>query len=660
MTHKHDLSTVLVSMPWATTSRPSLSLSILTSNLQAAGHQCEVLYPNIYLSAVMGCNGYEYLAGTPALFGVAEHLFAVSVFGNDALHSDGYLSNCALTAPNHHESPESLRVSLFTLRDRIVPNLLDVFAEEILRLNADVVGFTCTFNQVMPSVALAKRLKEVNRNIHTILGGPCVHGEMGITYARIFKDFIDAVFLGDADRLVGEYLTQLAQGNCNGSLAGIATGEKPSTDALLFEDLDSMPTPDFSDYFAARAELANEKFELAAFHSLPFEASRGCWWGEKHHCTFCGLNNRGMRYRRKSVAKVVDELSSLSQKYGVTSFMAADNILDYQGYDDLLPALASIPADLRFFFEIKANIRRRDVEKLTAAGVTWVQPGFESFSDHVLKLMRKGTTALQNVQALKWLCEFGVQVSYNVLVGFPGETDEDYEEMLRLLSKLFHLPSPGPEASVVQVQRFAPFHFDNINQGIGAIRGDRYYDYLIPPSVANSDDYAYFFERDIDPESPVERYLPALNNCLSAWFENTRKISLDLGGSGLDLVTVNGTSRTSLPLSKLHGAILILADELTSERWLVECLIQAGLASCESASAAISELDERKWLVRDNGNALCLIPFAKPQTTERLNEWLRTWCGIEQVSAELRREPVRLQWNMDRRRSGQARSSFGE
>src|ERR1044072_2467987 len=98
MTHKHDLSTVLVSMPWATTSRPSLSLSILSSNLQFFGHQCEVIYPNIYLSAVMGCNGYEYVAGTPALFGVAEHLFAVDVFGKDALESKRYLSNCALTA----------------------------------------------------------------------------------------------------------------------------------------------------------------------------------------------------------------------------------------------------------------------------------------------------------------------------------------------------------------------------------------------------------------------------------------------------------------------------------------------------------------------------------------------------------------------------------
>lgn len=630
MTYERELSTILVSMPWATTSRPSLSLSILTSNLQFLGHHCEVLYPNIQFSAVMGCKGYEYITNTPSLFGVAEHLFAVSVFGSEVLESERYLSNCALAGPNHHESPESLRASFFTLRDRIIPDLLDAWTEEIIRRKADVVGFTCTFNQVMPSIALAKRLKQSNPTIQIVMGGPCVHGEMGITYARIFKDYVDAVFLGEADRALADYLSRLRRKDAGNSISGIAVGDNHYGEPLLFENLDEMPIPDFSDYFAAREELASEGFKLAEFHSLPFEASRGCWWGEKHHCTFCGLNNRGMQYRRKSVQKVVAELTSLSQRHRVSSFMAADNILDYRAYEDLLPALAKIPEDLRFFFEIKANIRRRDVEKLVAAGVTWVQPGFESFSDHVLKLMRKGTTAFQNVQALKWLSEFGVEVSYNVLVGFPDETDEDYETMLRLLPKLFHLPSPGPEANVVQVQRFAPFHFDNVKQGIGAIRGDRYYDYLIPPAVAKSADYAYFFERDIDPDSPLEHHLPALNDCLARWFENTTTLLLHLGAERLDLITRDATSETSSPLSILESAILVLADEVASEGWVTECLDHAGLASPEVTLKAIAELDDRGIVARANGNVICLLPFTKPQTAEQLNQWLRTWFGIEQ------------------------------
>ena len=44
-----------------------------------------------------------------------------------------------------------------------------------------------------------------------------------------------------------------------------------------------------------------------------------------------------------------------------------------------------------------------------------IQPGIESLSDHVLKLMRKGTTALQNIQLLKWCREYGVQPEWNLL-----------------------------------------------------------------------------------------------------------------------------------------------------------------------------------------------------------------------------------------------------
>ena len=91
----------------------------------------------------------------------------------------------------------------------------------------------------------------------------------------------------------------------------------------------------------------------------------------------------------------------------------------------------------------------------------------------------------------------------------------------------------------------------------------------------------------------------------------------------------------SKPLSKLESAILVLADELTSERSLVDCLVQAGLGSIESVLTAISGLDDRRLIARAEGLVLSLLPFAKPQPAERLNQWLHTWCGIEQPHGEL-------------------------
>jgi ribosomal peptide maturation radical SAM protein 1 len=617
---RSDFSVILVSMPWATTARPSLSLSLLSSIICDHGYGCDVLYPNVFLSAMMGCNGYEYFANTPPFFGIAEHLFAVDIFGTGALSSDSYLAEAAT---RYKESSLTLDDALPRLRDRLIPDLLSAYAEDILRRKPDVVGFTCTFNQVIASVALAKRIKTLAPAVHIVFGGPCVHAEMGVCYSRLFSDCIDAVFLGEADALLTDYLDHLFDGRDTNALNGIARQGCHTPENRLFEDLDALPVPDYSRYFDFRDELVEEEFKLAPFHSLPFEASRGCWWGEKHHCTFCGLNNEGMHYRRRSVASIKNELLTLTERHGVRKFMATDNILDHRAYRELLPELAAIPTKLSLFFEIKTNISRADVESLAAAGVTWVQPGIESFSNHVLDLMRKGSTALQNIQALKWLSEFGIETSYNLLVGFPGETEKDYADLVRLIGKLQHLPPPGPEAHIVQVQRFAPFHFASAAFGIGPIRAARYYDYLIPENLANKEEYAYFFDRDIPPDAPLHRYLERVNACLQQWCSAGRRSFLQLEPGSVKLKIIENGTAVLQALDETSSHILVLSDEATGEAEILEQFSLSGMAAREDILRRFSQLEQDGLVVRDRGRILSIIPFENPQPEANLDEWLR-------------------------------------
>lgn len=616
---RSGVSVALVSMPWATTTRPSLSLSLLSSITTARGYRCDVLYPNISLSALMGGNGYEYFANTPSLFGIAEHLFAVDIFGADALSSDSYLVE---SVARSEDSSIKFDEALPRLRDSVIPDLLSAYTDEVLRRKPDVVGFTCTFNQVMASVALARRIKSLAPTIHVIFGGPCVHAEMGVCYSRIFPDYIDAVFLGEADTLLPAYLDHLFDGGDTSVLKGIARHGQHTPEPRLFEELDSLPVPDYSHFFEFRNELSDEDFKLASFHSLPFEGSRGCWWGQRHHCTFCGLNNEGMRYRRKSVASIKSELVTLAERHGITKFMATDNILDHRAYRELLPELASIPTQLSFFFEIKTNISRADVESLAAAGVTWVQPGIESFSDHVLDLMRKGATALQNIQTLKWLSEFGIEISYNLLVGFPGETESDYTELVRFLSKLHHLPSPGPEAHIVQVQRFAPFHFAPSTFGIGPIRGARYYKYLIPENLANKEEYAYFFDRDIPSGAPLHHNLERVNACLRQWCSSNRKLVLQLESGSVKVKMIENGRSVLQALDPISSNVLVLSDEATGEAEVLEQISLRGMAAREDVLRTLNQLEQDGLVVRDRGRILSIVPFEKPQTVANLDEWI--------------------------------------
>ena len=90
--------------------------------------------------------------------------------------------------------------------------------------------------------------------------------------------------------------------------------------------MDELPYPNFDDYFA-QAETYQLLDHMKVM--LPFETSRGCWWGERHHCTFCGLNGMTMKFRHKSSARAIDELKYLVSRYGnrIRYLAAADNIL---------------------------------------------------------------------------------------------------------------------------------------------------------------------------------------------------------------------------------------------------------------------------------------------------------------------------------------------
>ena len=89
---------------------------------------------------------------------------------------------------------------------------------------------------------------------------------------------------------------------------------------------------------------------------LPIEAARGCWWGEKNHCTFCGLNRSGMEFRAKSPERVIEQLETLSRRYGVFQFNAIDNIMAPEYAEKLFGKLAASNSDIQLHYEIRPEL----------------------------------------------------------------------------------------------------------------------------------------------------------------------------------------------------------------------------------------------------------------------------------------------------------------
>jgi ribosomal peptide maturation radical SAM protein 1 len=176
-----------------------------------------------------------------------------------------------------------------------------------------------------------------------------------------------------------------------------------------------------------------------------------------------------------------------------------DNILDMRYFETFLPGLAARESRLNLFYEVKANLTRDQVRLLAEAGVRRIQPGIESLSDHVLKLMRKGTTALRNVQLLKWCREHGVEVDWNLLYGFPGETAADYAASLVLMRAIRFLQPPGA-CGPVRLDRFSPYFNQPESFGMTGVRPMAAYRALYPFAEESLRRIAYYFDYGYRPD----------------------------------------------------------------------------------------------------------------------------------------------------------------
>lgn len=601
-------------MPWASNNRPSLALGVLTTLAKARGCACSAHYPSFDFAARIGIDAYEALAENSRLFGLSEHLFATAVFGVERLRSDDFL-------PHSGEAGGQL---FRHLRDEIIPDFIDQVVAEVLREAPDIVGFSCTFNQIFASLAVARQLKARQPDITILIGGACMHGPMGEAYARAFPHWLDHVFTGEAEESFARYLDQWGQEDAAPIPGVTAAGHLQVASSAAERPFVSASIPDHGDWFKAREPWQRQLPALRQKEiAIPFESSRGCWWGEKSHCTFCGLNNEGMHYRTKPADQLIRELTTLADRHHCVSFMAADNILDHRAFTTWLPQLTGLDLDLRIFYEIKANLSRDKVADLAAAGIRWVQPGIESFSDAVLKLMRKGITGLQNLALLRLTAEFGISVSYNVLVGFPGESEEDYREQIALLQQVHHLPPPSGEATPVQVHRFSPFFKDPQGHGLHNVRPCAYYQHLLPAEVGPVDAFAYFFERDMPPDAPLHTWIEPLNTCLRSWQAASGTVwrGMRLGPGFIEIVTRREGVEDRFSLSRLESTLVILADEVTSRQRLQSHF--AGTATHpDTVHAAVDRLLEHGVLVRAGDRLLTCMPYEQAKRTAQLQAWL--------------------------------------
>jgi ribosomal peptide maturation radical SAM protein 1 len=508
---------LLLSMPFGALARPALGISLLKAELAEAGVACDVRYPAFSFAEFTGYEDYQWVSSAlPYTAFAGDWTFTPALYGDHPDLERRYIQE--VLRGTWRLDPDTIQ-RLLRVR-ALVPHFLDYCMMTISWHEYALVGFTSTFEQNIASLALAKRVKAVHPGLAIVFGGANWEAEMGCELHRQFP-FVDYVCSGEADHsfpaLVRRVLAGEPVAGSNGTIRGIvyrAGGASVYTgQAELIRDMDSLPIPDFSDYFQ---DLAQSTVAASVVPTLLLETSRGCWWGAKSHCTFCGLNGGTMTFRGKSARRAIAELEFLVDRWQIDMVEAVDNILEMKYFNDMLPTLAQTGRSIQLFYEVKANLSRTQVQILHAAGVNRIQPGLESLSDHVLQLMRKGTTALRNIQLLKWCKEYNISVDWNLLYFFPGETREDYAAMLHLLPSIRFLQPPtacGP----LRLDRFSPYYNAPAAFGFINVRPMVSYKYLYPFDDESLHRIAYYFDYDYETGVDPTGYAALVVAYVEAW-----------------------------------------------------------------------------------------------------------------------------------------------
>jgi ribosomal peptide maturation radical SAM protein 1 len=605
---------LLLSMPMGALERPALGLSLLKARLNEKGFVCDVRYMTFAFAEFIGQENYQWMCyELPYTAFAGDWSFTEALYGARPDADQAYIETILREEWRLSDSDIGRILQIRSM----VPHFLNHCMDTIPWRDYALVGFTSTFEQNIASLALAKRIKLTYPKIPIVFGGANWEAGMGHELHRQFP-FVDYVCSGEAEESFPDLVRRVfARTPMNGKFAPIPgivyrdrnKGSVSSGSADMIRDMDALPVPDFSDYFH---DLQQCTVSAPVAPTLLFETSRGCWWGAKSHCTFCGLNGGTMAFRSKSPRRALDELEELVDRWKLTNVEAVDNILDMKYFSDMLPALASSGRSLQIFYEVKSNLSREQVKLLCEAGVNRIQPGIESLSDHVLKLMRKGTTALRNIQLLKWCREFNIIVEWNILYGFPGETPEDYRGLLELLQAIRFLRPPCA-AGPIRLDRFSPYHNSPDDFGLTNVRPLKTYRHLYPFDEDSLLRIAYYFDFNYEPNSDPTGYAAEVVAYVNEWKNNPELGSLYSifrpDGSLTIMDTRSDATVRELALSGLEQAAYEFCDQLRAGASIVRHLRTSFPAvefSDQQVFDFLESLVQNRLMVTDGSNYLSL------------------------------------------------------
>ena len=272
---------------------------------------------------------YNTICLSPTTLFIGERLFAHHVYKSTPFFNE----NGDLYIKNITENIRLTRKQLVEI-DNQFRKCVSIISEFIIKNDYKIVGVTSTFEQTSAGLSILKNIKTLEPDIITIIGGANCDGEMaeGISEVNetLLNNSVDYIFSGECETIFPQFLTTLA----NGKLP-----ENKILEGVPCKNLDDIPLPDYTEFFEQKKKYFKIHENESILTQIPYESSRGCWWGEKYQCKFCGLNGSNINFREKSPAKVLADFKKLIEKYENITISMVDNIMPNSYFKKLLPLI---------------------------------------------------------------------------------------------------------------------------------------------------------------------------------------------------------------------------------------------------------------------------------------------------------------------------------
>lgn len=609
---------MLITMPWGQPSEPSLTMGTLHSVLSF--QDISVLSKSYflefinYLSRLENHNGKKFnLADYQSIvgyYGLGEWIFGVPPFreysDNDDLLYFNYLRSLGTV--------EKIINTAINMR-KLVPAFLEQCVLDILKSQPDVVVFLPMYRENVPSLVLARMLKENCPNVTIVFAGPVTDGPVGTGLIKAF-DWIDVIVRGDPEEVLPEVILNFLQKRSILPQAGLCYRDKSIIHVIeqsshIRVSMRDLPIPSFDEYFD-RLDQSQIKREILRVMWMSYESSRGCWWAERSKCTFCALTGSIEQFRSKDPDKILSELQTLAHKYKCLKFHIFDWIIDLHYFQSLLPKLSQTRFDFTFYMQTKSNLTKEQLKLLASVGAT-LQVGVESLSTPILKQIKKGTSTIQNIRTLKWCAELGIKTNWNIIYNLPNEPIAEYQRMAALAASLTHL-SP-PTLNRFRLHPLSPYFEEPQNYFLHITRPMQWYRYLYPNL---GDDILFELAEEfefshLDGRQNVMAYVGPLAEVVDRWQKNSplnyRKLSYKRGPGFLTITDDRlETGCVKYTLDEREALIYLACDDGSTLNSIQQTLVRHGYGdiSTEQIIDFLNSLIVEDLVYEEGGHYLSL------------------------------------------------------